>query len=96
MIQSYGDDTTRDIHFGDNTKSARTIPQSIWPVARRKLNMIDYAKSLADLRSPGNNLEKLRGDWDGFYSIHINNQWRIVFKFWDSGSADEVQIVDYH
>ena len=96
MIGSYADDATRDVHYDDNTKEARSIPKDIWKVARRKLNMIDLATSLQDLTSPGNNLEKLKGEYDGFYSIRINDQWRIVFKFWDNGTADDVRIVDYH
>ena len=64
-------------------------------VVKRKLDMIDYAKDLLDLRSPPNNrLEKLKGDREGFYSIRINDQWRIIFR-WDSVPYD-VSIVDYH
>lgn len=96
MIGSYGDDTTRDIHYRRDTKAARRVPKDIWPVAQRKLDMIQYAKTLADLRSPGNNLEKMKGDWAGYYSVRINGQWRIVFEFLDNGSAEDVTIVDYH
>ena len=97
MIKSYGDEATRDVHYDDDTKRARTIPKDIWPVARRKLNAIDAARSLIDLRSPPNNrLEKLKGDLGGYWSIRINDQWRITFKFSDNGSADEVTIRDYH
>jgi toxin HigB-1 len=97
VIGTYADDATRDVHYGDNTKAARSIPKDIWPIARRKLNMIDLATSLNDLASPPNNrLEKLRGKLAGYCSIRINDQWRIIFKFWDSGIAEAVQIVDYH
>lgn len=65
-------------------------------VVRRKLDMLDYAAALRDLRSPpGNRLEALRGDLAGFHSIRINQQWRIVFRWSDSGAQD-VRIIDYH
>ena len=95
MIASYGDEATRDVHYDDNTKPARSIPRDIWAVARRKLNQIDAATQLSDLSSPGNNLEKLKGDLAGSYSIRINAQWRIVFAFED-GRATGVKIADYH
>ena len=95
MIASYGDEATRDVHYDDNTKAARAIPRDIWPVARRKLNQIAAAAKLADLASPGDNLEKLKGNLGGSYSIRINDQWRLVFAF-DNGQASGVQIADYH
>ena len=58
--------------------------------------MINAAVVYDDLRSPpGNRLERLSGDWQGFHSIRINQQWRIVFK-WADGGAEEVEIIDYH
>lgn len=70
--------------------------RSIAFVAERKLQMIDSAKSIADLRSPpGNRLEALKGDRKGFWSIRINDQWRICFRF-EGGDALDVEIVDYH
>jgi proteic killer suppression protein len=95
VIASYGDEATRDVHYDDNTKAARAIPRDIWPVARRKLNQIAAAAKLADLASPGDNLEKLKGNLGGSYSIRINDQWRLVFAF-DNGQASGVQIADYH
>jgi proteic killer suppression protein len=95
VIASYGDEATRDVHYGDNTRAARAVPRDIWPVARRKLNQIAAAAQLADLSSPGNNLEKLKGNLAGLYSIRINDQWRIVFAF-ESSQASAVQIRDYH
>lgn len=95
MIASYGDEATRDVHYGDNTKAARAVPRDIWPVARRKLNQLAAAAQLADLASPGNNLEKLKGTLAGSYSIRINDQWRIVFAF-ENGQASGVRIADYH
>jgi toxin HigB-1 len=97
VIASYGDQATCDIHYRRDTKEARRIPKDVWKPARRKLDLIHYAHAITDLASPpGNRLEKLKGDWAGFYSIRINNQWRIVFRFWDNGTADDVTIVDYH
>jgi proteic killer suppression protein len=95
VIASYGDEATRDVHYGDNTKAARTVPKDIWPIARRKLNQIAAATQLLDLASPGNNLEKLKGDLAGSYSIRINDQWRIIFIF-EKGQASGVRITDYH
>ncbi len=95
MIVSYGNEGTRDVHYDDNTKAARAIPRNIWPVARRKLNQINAAADLADLKSPGNKLERLKGNLVGFFSIRINDQWRIIFKF-ENGQAIGVEIIDYH
>jgi proteic killer suppression protein len=95
VIASYGDEATRDVHYDDNTKAARAIPRDIWPVARRKLNQIAAAAKLSDLASPGNNLEKLKGNFAGSYSIRINDQWRIVFVF-ENAQASSVRITDYH
>jgi len=65
-------------------------------VALRKLALLDAAESLDDLRvPPGNRLEKLRGGRKGQYSIRINNQWRVCFR-WEDGDADDVEITDYH
>jgi proteic killer suppression protein len=64
--------------------------------ALRKLRMLDAATSIDDLRAPpGNRLKRLRGDRAGQYSIRINRQWRICFR-WDAGDAHDVEIVDYH
>jgi len=95
VIASYGDEATRDVHYGDNTRAARTIPRDIWPIVRRKLNQIEAAAQLADLASPGNNLEKLKRKLAGSYGIRINDQWRVVFVF-ANGQATGVQVTDYH
>lgn len=69
---------------------------NIRQVAERKLQMLHFATSLDDLRvPPRNRLEKLKGDRDGFWSIRINAQWRLCFRF-EAGHAYEVEIVDYH
>jgi toxin HigB-1 len=65
-------------------------------VVKRKLDMLDYAHELDDLRSPpGNRLEALKGDLAGFYSIRVNDRWRVIFRWTDAGPT-EVDVVDYH
>lgn len=72
------------------------LPRSLWKVAARKLDSIDQAEILDDLRiPPGNRLEALRGDRRGQHSIRINDQYRICFRWTDSGPVD-VEVVDYH
>jgi proteic killer suppression protein len=95
VIASFADAATEDIFHGTNTKAARTIPKDLWKIAARKLSVLDYAKDLRDLASPGNNLDKLKGALSGKYSIRINDQFRIVFNF-DRGDASNVVITDYH
>ena len=96
MITSFGDKATEDIFNGALSKKALGVPKDIWSVARRKLDMVNAAHEVRDLKAPPNNrLELLRGSLKEFYSIRINDQYRIVFK-WTSGNAEEVQITDYH
>ncbi len=96
MIRTIGNVTTQDIFDGENSKAARKLPRELHGKARRLLDLINSAIRIDDLRiPPGNRLEALKGDFKGFHSIRINDQWRIVFK-WFGGHADEVQIVDYH
>ena len=96
MILSFRDRVTEDIYNGIDSKVARSIPQAIWRVAARKLDMVNAAHDLPDLKvPPGNRLEALKGNWKGFYSIRINDQYRIVF-IWTEGNAKEVGITDYH
>lgn len=93
-ILSFADSDTKALFIQD-TRPRKKGWSPICKIARRKLDMIHYAKDLKDLRSPPNNcLEALKGDLIGWHSIRINDQWRILFK-WDKGAHD-VQIVDYH
>ena len=93
MIRSFDNREAESICKGNKSKK---LPQTIQNVARKKLRMIEAAKVIEDLRiPPGNRLEKLVGNLDGFYSIRINAQWRIVFKF-ENGGAENVRIADYH
>jgi proteic killer suppression protein len=97
MIRSFGEPGTEDVFNGRNTRAARrTCPSSVWNVARRKLDHLDGAAFLEDLRvPPGNRLEALAGDRAGQHSIRINDQYRICFTWTAEGPADVV-IVDYH
>lgn len=93
MIVGFGNKETEKIWNGIVSKK---LPREIQDVARRKLRMINNSIDITDLRiPPANQLEKLKGDLKEFYSIRINNQWRIIFK-WENGNAFEVEIVDYH
>lgn len=95
MTLSFGDKTTEDLFNGVGSKSTRVF-QAILKVVRRKLDMVNTASRLDDLMSPPNNrLELLKGDLKGFYSIRINDQYRIIFK-WQNGNAHEVRVKDYH
>ena len=96
MIISFGDEATADLYHGRRTKRVRKLPQDILHRALVRLDVLNTAHSLIDLRSPpGNRLEALGSNWAGFYSIRINQQWRIVFR-WEDGNAYDVQIIDYH
>lgn len=93
MILSFGDKETRELY---RIGKSKRFPPDIWRRALRKLEVIDKAETLDDLRvPPGNRLEALKGDRAGYYSIRINDQWRITFKF-QNGNALEVKIEDYH
>jgi proteic killer suppression protein len=93
MIVSFGDKETEKIWQGQRS---RKLPNQIQEIARRKLRMINSAIDLNDLKiPPANRLEKLSGDLRAFFSIRINDQWRIIFK-WSAGNASDVEIVDYH
>ena len=93
MIVSFGDKETEKVWEGITSKK---LPHEIQQIARRKLRMIINSVDIVDLRIPSaNRLEKLKGDRKEFYSIRINDQWRIIFK-WEKGNASEVRIIDYH
>lgn len=97
MIQSFKNIGTEDIYEGRNSADARRLlPRSLWRVAVRKLDQIDAAVALDDLRvPPGNRLEALKAERIGDHSIRINDQYRICFKWTESG-AEAVEVVDYH
>jgi len=96
MIVSFGDPGTEDLYHDRPTSRARRFPPSIVRSAFIKLDMINAAAAIQDLRSPpGNRLEALKGDLAGFHSIRVNDQWRLIFR-WDGRNAHEVRLVDYH
>ncbi len=93
MILSFGSKETERIWNGEWLKK---LPDEIQETGRRKLRMINNAQSITDLKiPPANRLEKLAGNLKSYYSIRINDQWRIIFK-WNNGNATEVTITDYH
>jgi proteic killer suppression protein len=94
-IRSFGDPATADLYHGRKTSRVRRFPQDVIPAALRKLDVLNAAQRLDDLRSPpGNRLGVLKGDLEGFHSIRVNNQWRIIFR-WENGAHD-VSLADYH
>ncbi len=97
MIVSFANRGTEEIFDGMSTRDARNIcPQDLWPVARRKLDALNQAADLHDLRvPPGNRLKVLRGKRDGQYSVRINEQYRLCFHWTNEGPVD-VEITDYH
>lgn len=93
MILDFSSKDTEKIWLGERVAK---LPLEIQQVGRRKLRMLHNSQNLTDLRiPPSNRLEKLAGNLKDFYSIRINDQWRIVFK-WLDGNASEVKIIDYH
>ena len=97
MIESFADQATEDIYDGVNSVAARRrLPRDVWQVACRKLDQIDAATILDDLRvPPGNRLEPLKGNRSGQHSIRINEKYRICFLWTDLGAVG-VEITDYH
>lgn len=96
MIRSFGSKATLDLYHGIRSKETRRLPIEVQKRALVKLDMIDAAETVDDLRvPPGNRLEALKGELAGFFSIRINNQWRIIFRFNDR-LVDDVKIIDYH
>ena len=96
MIQSFADEATADIFRERNTKAARQIPKAVWRVVQRKLKMLDVAARVDDLDSPlGNRLKILKGELKGRYSIRVNDQYRVTFR-WENVHANEVAVEDYH
>lgn len=93
MIKTFNNDETQKIY---QRQRSRKLPSDIQQVALRKLRMINNAVSITDLRvPPANRLEKLSGNRAGQWSIRINEQWRVCFR-WKGSDAYEVEIADYH
>lgn len=93
MIKNFGDKESEKIWNGIRSTK---LPNEIQDAMRRKFRMLNSAQDLNDLRiPPANRLEKMKGNLVGYYSIRINNQWRIIFQ-WETNDAYDVQTVDYH
>lgn len=95
MIKSFGNKLAEDLYYDKKSRQTKKFSSDLHRVARRKLLYLHDADQLDDLKvPPGNRLEALKGDLKGYYSIRINERWRVIFK-WSRGASD-VQIVDYH
>jgi len=93
MLISFGSKETEKIWIGVHVSK---LPLEIQSIGRRKLRMINNSQNIQDLTiPPSNRLEKLKGQFKDYYSIRINDQWRIIFR-WDNGNASDVEIIDYH
>lgn len=93
MIITFGNEETEKIFWGEVVKK---LPINLQKITRRKLRMVHNAHHIKDLRvPPGNRLEALKGNLEGFHSIRVNCRWRIIFK-WDSGECHDVTLIDYH
>lgn len=96
MIASFGDRRTEDLFHGRRSGRVNRLAADLREIALRKLDMVHAAQYVEDLASPpGNHLKRLRGDLKGFYSIRVNDQWRIIFR-WETGNASDVELIDYH
>ena len=96
MIASFGNRLAEDLWDDKTSRAVRQFPPELRRAARRKLFYLNDAEQLKDLRAPpGNRLEALKGDWSGYHSIRINDQWRVVFR-WENGQASDVRVLDYH
>jgi len=96
VIVSFGDAATEDLYHAHHSQRVRRFPVDVVKMALRKLDVLNAAHQLEDLRMPpGNRLKALKGDLEGFHCIRVNDQWRIVFR-WSEGSADKVLLTDYH
>ncbi len=96
MIISFGNRLAEDLWDDKASRTVRQLPPELRRPGRRKLVYLNDAEQLKDLRAPpGNRLEALKGDWSGYHSIRINDQWRIVFR-WENGQASDVRVLDYH
>jgi len=95
MIESFGDKATEALYHGAHSARVKRFPKGIRSASVRKMDMLNAAHALEDLRvPPGNRLEALRGELKGFHSIRVNDRWRIVFRW--SGGVYDVSLLDYH
>jgi len=92
MILGFKDQATRDVYDGLDSRAARRIPRELWEVARRKLDQLNRAATIQDMRAPPNN--RLMKFGNG-YKVRVNDQYRMTFNF-DRGNATDVLISDTH
>lgn len=96
MIKNFGNRIAQDIYDGVNSRYSRKVPRELHGKTRRLLDQINAAPSLEFIRiPPGNKLEKLSGDLKGYWSLRINDRWRIIFRF-EANDFFDVKIIDYH
>lgn len=98
MITNFANQATQDIYDGISSKKARKIPEFLHSKACRLMDQLDAAENLEDMKiPPGNRFEPLSGDLSEYFSVRINKQWRVIFK-WDEAqnNAYDVYIGDYH
>jgi len=96
VIASFADGATADLFHGVDSARVRRWSDDVQKAALRKLDMVNAAAVLDDLKvPPGNRLEPLKGELKGYHSIRINDKWRVIFR-WKDGSAHEVRVADYH
>ena len=96
MMRNISSKAAQDIYDGVNSRHSRKLPSELHAKAQRLLDQINVTVVVEVLNAPpGNRLEKLKGDREGFWSIRINDQWRIVFR-WEAGDTLDVDIIDYH
>ena len=96
MIVSFGDTGTEAVFHGTPVKLVRRFPADVVSRAVRKLDYLNGASDLTDLQvPPGNRLEPLKGDLNGYHSIRVNERYRIIFR-WQGSDAHDVRLVDYH
>jgi proteic killer suppression protein len=96
VIRSFGDQRTADVFHGHATREVKRLDAALVKRTVRKLDMIVAANQMVDLRAPpGNRLEALHADLDGWFSIRVNDQWRLIFRWIDAAAVD-VKLVDYH
>ena len=95
-IVGFGNKLAEDLYDDRQSKEIRHFPSELYRIARRKLLYLHSASTLGDLRvPPGNRLEALHGQWRGYFSIRINQQWRVLFR-WQGANAHDVRVLDYH
>lgn len=96
MIRNFKSKVAQDIYDGVVSRFARTIPLQLHAKVQRLFDQLNAATMIETLRvPPGNNLEKLKGDLKDFWSVRVNRQWRVIFK-WEEGDACDVDVLDYH